>query len=435
MFADRWKLIDSDTLPDFLAFIQRHPDEARALVSIPVSSRAARYRLMRMGRLATGALARWNVDIATAPATRPRLAIRSTERPALPDDGDTRIDLTSPPLRDSANIAAETDSRVWMNANQQPFDLAVALPGGRVYRARAQKAVLISSTRGAAPDRLAVQLPSTGLDVTEQTIAEYANDWRFPASAVDRWRAAAEHHASSDHEYSTQVFTAEDVGFVHLEVQVSHHVHDRDFVVVTLFSWDNHVSAPSDASSPIAPANQKKKKKKKRHHEVPTCPTRRQSVHPRNQRLQRSDPDRQQVTWRTACTSRASSFEIRRQASSVGMASRSTPRRAASAMTSGAIGNEPWAPVPMISRRPPHGSSSAADNGVCPNSVRYGFEGPFFRLRTFPPSMTTSYSKSSPSTLMDPNRVSHTFIAVASRTPTACNPALRALLNAFRVYL
>ena len=110
-------------------------------------------------------------------------------------------------MRDSLNIAAETDSRVWMNANQQPFDLAVALPAGRVYRARAQKAVLISSTRGAAPDRLAVQLPSTSLDATEQTIAEYANDWRVPASAVDRWRATAEHHASSDHEYSTQVFT------------------------------------------------------------------------------------------------------------------------------------------------------------------------------------------------------------------------------------
>ena len=81
MFADRWKLIDSDTLPDFLAFIQRHPDEARALVSAPVSSRAARYRLMRMSRLATGALARWNVDIAPAPATKPRLSIRSTGRP------------------------------------------------------------------------------------------------------------------------------------------------------------------------------------------------------------------------------------------------------------------------------------------------------------------------------------------------------------------
>jgi hypothetical protein len=252
VFADRWKLIDGDTLPDFLAFIHHHPDDARALVSVPISSRATRHRVLRMGRLATGALTRWKVDIAPAPATatRPTLATRSTKQLSPVDNADTRIDLTSPPTRDSLNTATETDSRVWMNANQQPFDLTVTLPGGRVYRARAQKAVLISSTPGAAPDRLAVQLPPTGLQLTTQTIAQYANNWEFPASAVERWRTAVQHPATSDRYYSTHVFTAEDVGFVHLEVQVSHHVHDRDFAIVTLFSWDGHVIARSDASSP-----------------------------------------------------------------------------------------------------------------------------------------------------------------------------------------
>ena len=52
-----------------------------------------------------------------------------------------------------------------------------------------------------------------------------------------------------------QVFTAEDVGFVHLEVQVSHHVDDRDFAIVTLFSWDSHANTRSDAPSPAAPAD------------------------------------------------------------------------------------------------------------------------------------------------------------------------------------
>jgi hypothetical protein len=255
VFADRWKLIDSDTLPDFLAFIHHHPDDARALVSVPISSRTTRHRLLRMGRLATGAFTRWKVDIATMPATatRPKLEIRSTKQPSLDDNADTRIDLTSPPMRDSRNIATETDSRVWMNADQQPFDLTVVLPGGRVYRARAQKAVLISSTRAAAPDRLAVQLPPTGRELTEQMIAEYANSWGFPASAVERWRTAGLHRAASDRYYSTQVFTAEDVGFVHFEVQVSHHVHDGDFAIVTLFSWDSHANTRSDA--PSAPAD------------------------------------------------------------------------------------------------------------------------------------------------------------------------------------
>ena len=71
-------------------------------------------------------------------------------------------------------------------------------------------------------DRLAVQLPPTGIELTTQTIAQYANQWGFPASAVQRWRTSVQHHASSDRYYSIQVFSAEDVGFVHLEVQVSH---------------------------------------------------------------------------------------------------------------------------------------------------------------------------------------------------------------------
>ncbi len=69
----------------------------------------------------------------------------------------------------------------------------------RVYRARAQKAVLISSPRGAAPDRLAVQLPPTGRELTQEAIAEYANNWGFPASPVERWRTAGLHRAASDH--------------------------------------------------------------------------------------------------------------------------------------------------------------------------------------------------------------------------------------------
>ena len=38
VFANRWKLIDDDTLPDYLAFVRDHAGEARALVATPVSS-------------------------------------------------------------------------------------------------------------------------------------------------------------------------------------------------------------------------------------------------------------------------------------------------------------------------------------------------------------------------------------------------------------
>ena len=46
---------------------------------------------------------------------------------------------------------------------------------------------------------------------------------------------------SSDRDYSTHVFTPDDVGFVHLEFQVSHHVREGDFVITALFSWESHV--------------------------------------------------------------------------------------------------------------------------------------------------------------------------------------------------
>ena len=84
--------------------------------------------------------------------------------------------------------------------------------------------------------------------------------------------------------------------------------------------------------------------------------------------------------------------EISRQACSVGTATRLMFWRAASSTTSSMIGNEPWAPVPIIKRCPPQGISSLAESGVCPNLSRYGFEGFLLRLRTAPRSMTMSCS-------------------------------------------
>ena len=90
------------------------------------------------------------------------------------------------------------------------------------------------------------------------------------------------------------------------------------------------------------------------------------------------------------------------------------------------IGNEPWAPVPMINRGPPHGSSSSAESGVCPNLSRYGFEGFLLRLRTAPRSMTMSCSYVRPSTSIDPNPRSRTSIT-CRRTRPSGSPTLRNL--------
>ena len=71
---------------------------------------------------------------------------------------------------------------------------------------------------------------------------QYAAEWGLPTEAVTGWRAGAERRATSDREYSTHVFTPADVGVVHLEFQVSHHVREGEFVVAALFSWNGAIA-------------------------------------------------------------------------------------------------------------------------------------------------------------------------------------------------
>ena len=82
IFADRWKLIDTDTLPAYLAFIRHHPDRARAMVAVPLSQRVTGYRLLaRAGQLAAGALTRWDVDLRAAPPGPRSPGARAARRP------------------------------------------------------------------------------------------------------------------------------------------------------------------------------------------------------------------------------------------------------------------------------------------------------------------------------------------------------------------
>jgi hypothetical protein len=235
LFADRWRLIDTDTLPAYLALLRDHPGRVRAAVATPLSQRVNAYRLLaRAGQLAAAAVTRWDVDVHAAPSG-PRTPGAQADRPERA--AVTAIDLASAPTRESAGFAAGAGSRVWMNPRRAPFAIDVTLPGGRAYHAQAEMAVMLSSARGGNPDRLTVQLPPTGLAATGQLIGEYAVEWGFPASAVAAWRGSAARRAPGDRHYSTHVFTPADAGFVHLEFQVSHHVRERDYVVTALFSW------------------------------------------------------------------------------------------------------------------------------------------------------------------------------------------------------
>jgi hypothetical protein len=114
VFADRWKLIDADTLPAYLAFIRDHPGQARALVATPLPRRVTGYRLLaRADQLAASVLTRWDVDLRAAPPG-PRMPAARPARPS-PRAAATVIDLASAPTRESAGLAAGTASRVWVN--------------------------------------------------------------------------------------------------------------------------------------------------------------------------------------------------------------------------------------------------------------------------------------------------------------------------------
>ena len=197
-----------------------------------VSVRMARYRLYaRAGRLAAAALTGWDL---AAGATHTRARAFAGQH-AL-------IDLTSPPARESAGYARNADSKVWINRHRRPFDVEVTLPGGRVYHARAEIAVMVSSIPAGNPDRLIVQLPPAGIDAAERLLAALAAEWGFPAAATAAWRTDAKRREPGERDYSTHVFTACDVGPVHLEIQISHSVRDRESLVTALFSWDTQAA-------------------------------------------------------------------------------------------------------------------------------------------------------------------------------------------------
>jgi hypothetical protein len=242
VFANRWQLIDEDTLPKYLAFVRENPEQARALVTTPVQIRMARYRLLaRVPALAAAAITGWRLDITAAAGPLLRAAAAPARAAAATA---TVIDLTRPPTRESARFAAGTSSRIWMNSRQEPVDVSVNLPGGRVYHARAAMAAMLSPASTRDPDRLTVQLPAAALDTTSRLLTQYAAAWGFPSNEVTAWHASAAPSAPAGPKdgtgpftYSTRVFTGTDAGFVHVEFQVSHDLRERDFVITALFTW------------------------------------------------------------------------------------------------------------------------------------------------------------------------------------------------------
>ena len=246
VFEDRWRLIETDTLPAYLALIRDQPEKARNIVSEPAWRRARAYRLLRRtGQLMAGAVTHWGVGL--HPPSRPSMPASKPDQTS-PQNPAVEIDLARPLSRESADSVTATGSRVCMNRNRAPFYLTVTLPGEREYHAQADMAIMLSSTRAGDPDRLTVRLSPAGLEAATRLIGDYATQWGFSANEVEAWHASAVRRASGDRRYGTHVFRAADIGTMRLEFQVSHHVRERDFVVTALFSWNSQAEeAGTDA--------------------------------------------------------------------------------------------------------------------------------------------------------------------------------------------
>ena len=160
------------------------------------------------------------------------------------------IDLASAPTR-SRPASPPAPAAVWANPGRVPFDVTITLPGGRAYHARAEMAVMLGSAPAGNPDRLTVQLPPASLDATARLIGDYA------ARGLPRARSRLARHArlraAGRAGYLRRArLTPPEIGPVHLEFQVSHHVPERVFVVTALLSW--HAQAELARCPPGRPA-------------------------------------------------------------------------------------------------------------------------------------------------------------------------------------
>lgn len=248
IFANRWTLIDRDTLPAYIAFIGERTQQARELVSSSVGKRMQQYRIIRrLGRLLAVAFTHWRLEAAWARPTWRVLRTRPTKPVAYAAVQTLLVDLSrQTPTRASLELD-DRDSRVWMNKDRTPFSLTVTLPSGRSWQASAEMALVLADPDGGEPNRLAAQLGSVDAKQAEEVLVRYADEWGLSRREIADWLAEESHVLPSDREYGTRVFRARPDGSVQLELEVAHHVRDGRFALTALFSW-HAASAQANAN-------------------------------------------------------------------------------------------------------------------------------------------------------------------------------------------
>jgi hypothetical protein len=234
-FADRWRLIEADTLPAYLKYVCHHEREALISALVPVAARAKRYRLdLQAGPLMWGLLTRWALrggsgPVADAPGgwSSPRVG----RAPIV-------LNLRTQPAARTLGLKAAQRNLIWTAPGGRPFKVEVDLPGGRVYKADAEMMAATSFPAPGPPNHISVRLPPLDLDATEKCLGQYAAAWGIPSNEVPNWKKSAVGLANSTHRaHSTRVFRPPALEFVRLEFEVAHHIGDKFFVISALFSW------------------------------------------------------------------------------------------------------------------------------------------------------------------------------------------------------
>jgi hypothetical protein len=234
-FADRWRLIEADTLPAFLKYVCDHEREALRSALVPVAARAKQYRLeITAGPLMWGLLTRWGLRGfrgPTADAPGGWSATQVGRKPVV-------LDLQTESSAGTLGLKAAQRNLVWTAPGRRPFKVEVDLPAGRVYKADAEMVAATSFPASGPPNHISVRLPPMDLTEAEDCIGRYAVAWGIDRDEISKWKDGAAGRASSTHRaFSTQVFRPAAVEFVRPEFEVAHHVGDKFFVISALFSW------------------------------------------------------------------------------------------------------------------------------------------------------------------------------------------------------
>jgi hypothetical protein len=226
VFADRWQLIERNTLPAYQHLLSDASAELRELIERPIAERTRRFRLARRtGTLAWTLLTHWRLAI-DVPITSPVAAGEEVE-----------IDLTAPPSRDAVAMAEASSDRIWAQPHRQPFQVTLILPGGRAFRSESTLTVLLSPDPEANPTRLIVKTPATDLEGARATLDHLAPTWGLDKDEIALWTDRAAAATTATHAYSTRVFRAVPIDSVTLELQVEHHLEPDAYVLDVLFSW------------------------------------------------------------------------------------------------------------------------------------------------------------------------------------------------------